>query len=75
MEDTAEDGPVLVSWQVLEGLAAVRESGYTNMLDRLTVMRLADQLGYPETAEWLRAHKAEYAQGIFLGFQAEEDGK
>lgn len=71
-ESREENGPVPVSKQILEGLDAIRESGYTNMLDRPTVMRLADQLGYPETAEWIRKHKADYAQGIFRGFQAEE---
>lgn len=72
-ESREESGPVPVSRQILEGLEAVRESGYTNMLDRPTVMRLADQLGYPETAEWIRVHKAAYARGIFRGFWVEEE--
>ncbi len=39
-----ENGPVPVSKQILEGLEAIRESDYTNILDRPTVMRLADQI-------------------------------
>lgn len=72
MDEMRKTGPMLVSKQILGGLEAIRESGYTNMLDRPTVVRLADQLGYPETADWIRMHKSEYSKGIFRGFQAEE---
>lgn len=38
---------------VLEALAAVRETGATNMMYRRNVVEIADQLGFNEAATWL----------------------
>lgn len=64
--------PILVPAAVLEGLEAVRQSGYTNMCDRPRVIELAEMMGYDETAAWVRENKQSYAEGIFAGFRADE---
>ncbi len=66
------DPPILVPARVREGLEAVRRSGLTNMLDRPAVIELAETLGFPEAAEWVRQHHREYAEGVFRGFRVEE---
>ena len=58
---------------VLDGLEAVRLSGLSNMFDRPVVARLAEEMGYGETAEWIVSNKRLYAEGIFKGFAAQED--
>lgn len=55
---------------VLEGLEAVRLSGKTNMLDVPMVMKLALDMGHPQTALWVHEHQALYAVGFFRGFEA-----
>lgn len=62
--------PALV-WQ---GIDAVRLSGLTNMLDRPVVARLAEELGYPDTARWIEDHPKEYAEGVFRGFIVDSQG-
>ena len=62
---------IKVSLEVLEGLETIRESGELNMFDYLGVMRLAQELRYKETDEWLQNNKDAYAQGIFKGFEEE----
>ena len=69
-----EKQPVPIPADVFEGLEAVRRSGLTNMLDRPSVIEIADLWGYGETAEWLRNNRGRYAEGIFAGFVAEEEG-
>jgi len=54
-----------VSSEVFEGIEAVRLSGLTNMLDRPRVAEIADEMGYAESARWVREH----ARGIFQGFE------
>lgn len=63
-----------ISLEVWQGLNAVRMSGLTNMLDRPVVARLAADLGYPKAASWIEAHPREYAEGVFRGFDIEEQG-
>ncbi len=75
--DTEEQGslrkPVQgVPREVLVGLVAVREAGWTNMLDRRTVQLFAVLNGYPETAQWIEDNPALYARGISHGFEAEQ---
>ena len=65
---------VRVPLAVLSGISAVRESGLTNMFDCGRVADLSDELGYPRAAEWVRGHRAEYARGVFEGFEADEQG-
>jgi adenine deaminase len=62
-----EKTPVSIPAAVYEGLEAVRQSGYTNMLDRPRVIELAEMMGYDETAEWVRDHLSEYARLLFNG--------
>jgi hypothetical protein len=66
--------PVGVPREVFTGLEAVRESGLTNMFDRPVVIQLAERMGFPETARWVRAHRDLYATGIFQGFEVEKGG-
>jgi hypothetical protein len=54
---------------VLEGLEAVRASGRTNMLDVPMVMKLALEMGFPQTALWISEHQALYSVGVFRGFE------
>lgn len=67
--------PTKVHPAVLEGLEAVRESGQTNMFDRESVVAIALQLGYRQTALWVndKANREQYASGIFEGFESEEE--
>ena len=61
---------VKVPKAVLDGLEAVRQSGLTNMLDRPVVAELAAEFGFEEAARWINAHRREFAEGIFHGFEA-----
>lgn len=65
-----EQTKVPIPADVLEGLEAIRLSGKTNMLDVPMVVKLALDMGYPETALWMREHQALYAVGFFRGFEA-----
>ena len=67
--------PIVVSIAVFQGLEAVRQSGYTNMLDRPRVIELAEMMGYAETADWVRENRNLYAAAIFGGFVADEKGE
>lgn len=65
---------VKVPQDVLDGLEAVRQSGLTNMLDRTRVQQIANEMGYSATVLWIQEEpKKTYAQGIFNGFEAEEE--
>jgi hypothetical protein len=44
------------------------------MFDRPRVIELAEMMGYVETAEWVRENRRLYAEGIFAGFVAVEEG-
>jgi len=65
--------PIQITKEVFAGLEAVRRSGATNMFDRPRVIELLDEMGFDEAADWVRNHKAEYANGIFQGFEAVDD--
>jgi len=67
----ADEGAVVVPRGVYEGILAVRDSGATNMLDRPRVAEIAEEMDYPEAADWIRAHKRIYARGVFNGFAPE----
>jgi hypothetical protein len=58
-----------VSREVFEGIEAVRLSGLTNMLDRPRVAEIADEMGYAESARWVRENRDLYARAIFQGFE------
>lgn len=59
---------VMVPENVLQGIAAVRDSGRTNMLDVQTVAALALEMGHSETAVWIDENRTLYCEGVFRGF-------
>ena len=61
---------IAVPRHILEGIDAVRESRTANMLDVEFVRVQAVALGYPETAEWIKANLEQYMEGVFRGFKA-----
>lgn len=65
--------PVKVPQKVYSGIEAVRKSGKTNMLDRNAVQVLCSDMGYYEAVTWLEDNQREYASGIFVGFEVQED--
>jgi len=67
--------PIQITKEVFTGLEAVRRSGATNMFDRPRVIELLEEMGFDEGADWVRSHKAEYANGIFQGFEAVGDNE
>jgi hypothetical protein len=64
---------VPVPRSVFDGIEAVRCDGRTNMLDNPVVAELADELGFPDAARWLRANRALYAQAVFHGFEVTDE--
>ncbi len=70
----ASEAPVRVAAEVFEGIEAVRRSGLTNMLDRPAVAHIAEEMGFEESARWVREHRDLYAQAIFHGFEVTEEG-
>lgn len=69
-----EKTSVTIPAAVYAGLEAVRQSGLSNMLDRPRVIELAEMMGYDETADWLRANRTAYSEGVFAGFVPGEEG-
>ncbi len=67
----ADEKAVAVPRKVYEGILAVRDSGATNMLDRLRVAGIAEEMDHAEAADWIRANKKLYAEGVFRGFAPE----
>ena len=45
------------------------------MLDRPVVAQLARAFGYLRAAQWIEENPREYANGVFNGFEIEEDGE
>ncbi len=66
------ENPVAVPTAVFDGLEPVQESRETSMLDYQLVQDIADRLGYPETAMWVREHRHEYLEGVSRGFVVAE---
>jgi hypothetical protein len=66
------ENPVEVPTTVFDGLETVQESRETSMLDHQTVQDIADRLGYPETATWVRDNQQAYLEGVSRGFVVEE---
>ena len=65
------DEPVPVPLEVRDGIEAVRVSGLTNMLDWPRVAEIADEMGCPAAAAWVRANRDLYAQAVFHGFEVQ----
>lgn len=60
--------------EVLRGLARIRLSGETNMLDRIGVMTVAYIMGELETMVWVNNNKKIFGQVIMSGeFLLEEE--
>lgn len=64
--------PIRVPAEVLRGLEAVRRDGRTNMFDTRRVAELAEELGYPQAAAWVRRNRQAYAHGVLRGFAADD---
>ncbi len=65
-----EGDPIVVGPAVIEGIDAVRETGLTNMLDRLEVARIAHTLGHYAARAWIDANPTAYVEGVMRGFVA-----
>ena len=57
---------------MFDGLETVQESRETSMLDYQAVQEIADRLGYPEAASWVREHRQAYLEGVSRGFVVAE---
>ena len=64
--------PVAVPTAVFDGLETVQETRETSMLDHQAVQNIANRLGYPETASWVREHRQAYLEGVSRGFVVAE---
>ena len=58
-----------VSKDVYDGLEKVRESGLTNIFDRIRVIQILSSWGEDEAAEWVNNNRDTYGKGIFEGFE------
>ena len=67
------ENPVAVPTVVFDGLETVQETRETSMLDHRAVQEIADRLGYPETALWVREHQYKYLEGLSRGFVVAEE--
>lgn len=65
------EGPVHVTPEVFKGIEALRLSGITNMLDRPQVALIAEEMGFEESARWVRENRELYARAVFEGLIAE----
>ncbi len=66
------ENPVAVPMAVFEGLETVQAAREASMLDHLAVQEIANHLGCPETAAWIREHPHEYLEGVSRGFVVAE---
>jgi hypothetical protein len=66
------ENPIEVPTAVFDGLETVQESRETSMLDHQAVQDIADRLGYPETASWVRENRQAYLEGVSRGFVVAE---
>ena len=66
------ENPVAVPTAVFDGLETVQESRETSMLDYQAVQDIANRLGYPETASWVRENRQAYLEGVSRGFMVTE---
>lgn len=64
---------VIVPRDVLDGIMAVRDSGATNMLDVNTVIYYCKRMGFRTAAKWIKENRSQYVQGIFKGFNAQDN--
>ncbi len=65
--------PVAVPAEVMAGLEAARVSGRVNMLEWLSVVELAREMGEFKAADWIWANRSAYIEGVFNGFIGQDD--
>ena len=65
---------VPVPTKVFNGIEAVRVSGKTNMFDLPEVVRLAIEMDFIDAAMWVENERPLYSRGLFLGFEATDEG-
>lgn len=56
---------------VIAGIEAVRQTGRTNMMDRLAVQYIANELELYSLVVWLEDNPGGYGRGLFEGFEPE----
>ena len=66
------ENPIAIPTAVFDGLETIQESRETSMLDHQAVQDMADRLGYPETALWIRENQQAYLEGVSRGFVVAE---
>lgn len=64
--------PVPVPSNVMRGFDALQAADSTVLYSWLAAMRMATELGYPETADWIDSNLDKYIVGIERGFAADE---
>jgi len=64
---------VKVQNSVMEGLEACRDSGEHNMFDRHGVIHWLNDNGYYDAALWVLNNKSLYTEGVFTGFEGENN--
>ena len=58
------DNTIKVS--IARDIAKVRETGLTNMFDRIRVIEILEIMGYEDSVEYLTNHKADYMELLKL---------
>ena len=58
--------------RLMDVLEVIRQSGATNMLDVPVVAEIAENIGEPEIADWIRNHRNDYAGIVLNGRSSSE---
>lgn len=67
-EQPRENERVQITQAVFDGLEFIRNSGVTNMFDRIMVLNLAREWDFVSTADWIESvDTGTYGRLIFLG--------
>ncbi len=67
--DRDSKSPIECSQKILEQIMAVRDSGFTNMMDRGSVQMIADSMEFCELVCWIEENPNDYVRGINRGFK------
>ena len=57
----------MMTEKIKEQILAIRDSGLTNMLDTITVQRIAFGMNFYELVVFIEEHKKEYVHFILTG--------
>jgi len=57
----------MITDKVVEQILDIRNSGMTNMINTVTVQRIANDRGYYELVIFIEEHKGEYAHFVLIG--------